>query len=256
MAYYDDETNILKDFRECRDEDLCPLDKKTTELLQRIQDEEAWHHSNRKSDPPPDFYSDKYTLMMEVMRVDDHAFINDKGGVINPHIQKENKTYKDIQDFLKKQGVHFSGDIIVNAPTNLSTEDDHSYDKYVANFRRVLEKHDSNYDLYTSNHEGYKLAYFILDESSPYMQVSSPDDKIAVVGKAVEARLHLPFLDKAFIDTLAASKADYFVWYMPYKHFKSKEMVRLPQAVIYSKDILGAITIQEYDRKLLSSIEI
>ena len=177
MAYYDDEINILKDFRECRNEDLCPLDKKTMELLQRIQNKEVWHHSNRKSDPPPDFYSDKYTLMMEVMRVDDHAFMNDKGRVINPHIQKENKTYKDIQGFLKKQGVHFSGDIIVNAPTNLPTEDDHSYDKYVANFRRVLEKHDSNYDLYTNNHEGYKLVYFILDESSPYMQVDNPNDK-------------------------------------------------------------------------------
>ncbi len=256
MAYYDDETNILKDFRECRDEDLCPLDKKTTELLQRIQDEKAWHHSNRKSDPPPDFYSDRYKLMMEVMRVDDHAFMNGKGKIINPHIKKENETYRDIRSFLNKHGVSFSGDIIVNTLTDLPTEEDHNYDKYVANFKRVIEKHNSSYDLYANNHKGYKLVYFILDESSPYMQVSSPDDKIAVVGKAVEARLHLPFLDKAFIDTLAASKADYFVWYMPYKHFKSKEMVRLPQAVIYSKDILGAITIQKYDRELLSSIEI
>ena len=256
MAYYDDEANIIKDFYDCKDEEIYLLNNNAEKLLQGIRDKESWCHSNRKSDPPPDFYSDRYKLMMEVMRVDDHAFMNSKGKIVNPHIKNENETYRDIRSFLNKQGVSFSGDIIVNTLTGLPTEEDHSYDKYVANFKRVIEKHNSSYDLYANNHKGYKLVYFILDESSPYMQVSNPSDKVATVGKAVKARLHLPFLDKDFIDILKISKADFFVWYMPYKHFNSKERIELPQAIIYSKDDWGKITVRKYNHKFMSSTEL
>ena len=37
-----------------------------------------WTYNAGKADPPPDFFFDKYQLMMEVMRVDDHAFVNEK----------------------------------------------------------------------------------------------------------------------------------------------------------------------------------
>ncbi|MBR3368655.1 hypothetical protein IKG45_02580 [Candidatus Saccharibacteria bacterium] len=255
MAYYDNEINIIKDFCDCKDENICLLNKNSKRLLQRIRNKDAWRHSNQKSDPPPDFYSDNYQLMMEVMRVDDHAFKDDKGKIINPHIQKENRTYKSIQNLFKKQGISFSGDIIVNTITDLPTEEDHSYSKYIKNFQRVLEKHNSSYSLYAKNHKNYELVYLILDESSQYIQVDNPSDKIVIAGKAVEARLHLSFLDKAFTDILKKSKADYFVWYMPYKHFNSKEIVKLPQVVIYSKDDLDVITTQKYNHSLMSSVE-
>lgn len=256
MAYYDNEINIINDFRDCRDEDICLLNKDSETLLQIIRDEETWHQSNGKADPPPDFYSNAHRLMMEVMRIDDHAYMGDNGKTINPHIRKENKTYKEIQRYLKEHNIAFSGDILVNTVTDLPTEEDHSYDKYTANFQRVLGKHDSSYELYVRNHNDYKLIYFILDESSPYMELDNQDDRLAVAGKTVKARVHLPFLDKSFISVLKNTKADYFVWYMPFKHFNSEEKVVLPQAVIYSKDDLKKIIVQKYKRTLMSSMEI
>ena len=50
---------------------------------------------------------------MEVMRVDDHVYINAKGKVINSHIKKENEAYKEIQKFVKDSNIYQHKKIIV-----------------------------------------------------------------------------------------------------------------------------------------------
>ena len=152
MAYYDREINIVNDLCECDNSEIFIFNDNDEEILQCVRKVEEWQCSSSKSDPPPDFYSNKYKLMMEVMRVDDHAYINAKGKVINPHIKKENETYKEIQKFVKDNNISFSGNIFVNTVTDLSTQEDHSYDKYLSNFKRVIDNHNSSYDLYKNNH--------------------------------------------------------------------------------------------------------
>ena len=51
------------------------IDKSLTGIISR----KKWINSSGKNDPPPDFYNDKKKLMMDVMRIDDHAYINKKG---------------------------------------------------------------------------------------------------------------------------------------------------------------------------------
>ena len=246
MAYYDSEINVINDFCECDNGEIYLLNSNNEKILQCVRKIEEWHCSSSKSDPPPDFYSDKYKLMMEVMRVDDHAYINAKGKVINSHIKKENETYKEMQKFVKDNNISFSGNIFVNTVTYLSTQEDHSYDKYLSNFKRVIDNHNSSYDLYKNNHVNYKLIYLILDESSSYMER---------VGDVIQARLHLFFFDKSFISILKKSKADYYIWFAPFKHFNSKEKVELPQVIIYSKEDLKKIKIIEYNNTSMHNVE-
>lgn len=40
---------------------------------------------------------------------------------------------------------------------------------YKKNFTRVLQKHDDSAELYRKNHPGFRLIYFIMDESSGYI---------------------------------------------------------------------------------------
>ena len=255
MAHYDNEINVINDFFSCKDSEIYLFNEKNEKILQNVRNFEEWNCSSSKSDPPPDFFSDKYKLMLEVMRVDDHAYINEKGKIINPHIKKENETYKEIQKFVRDNNILYSGDIIVNTVTDLPTQDDHSYDKYIVNFKRVIENHDSSYDLYKTNHKNHKLIYLILDESSSYMEKEGFNVNNSSVGDIVQAKLHLFFFDEKFVSVLKNSKADYFIWYAPFKHFDSKEKIELPQAVIYSKTDLKKINTIKYNINSMYSIE-
>ena len=138
MAYYDSEINVINDFCECDNGEIYLFNSNNEKILQCVRKIEEWQCSSSKSDPSPDFYSDKYRLMV-VMRVDDHVYINAKGKVINPHIKKENEAYKEIQKFVKDNNISFSGNIFVNTVTDLSTQEDHSYDKYLSNFKIVRD---------------------------------------------------------------------------------------------------------------------
>ena len=255
MAYYDDERKIIDSFCGCDDNEILLFSNKSEEIIQKIRDIKKWHCSSGKADPPPDFYSVVYGLMMEVMRIDDHAYTNRKGRTINPYLEKENKTYKEIKQLLADNGISFSGDIIVNTSTELPTSKDHSYDKYVANFQRVLNKHNSSNNLYRKNHGDCKLVFFILDESSPYMEIGRIREKVLSAGDIIQARPHLFFLDKRMVDVLKQSKADYYVWYAPYKHFDSLEGLELPKIIIYSKEDLVTIGTRNYINERMQSVE-
>ena len=77
----------------------------------------------------------------------------------------------------------------------------------------------------------------------------------ALVGDVIQARLHLFFFDKSFISILKKSKADYYIWFAPFKHFNSKEKVELPQVIIYSKEDFKKIKLIEYNNTSMHSVE-
>ena len=89
MNYFDKENKIIEWFQNVEPSSVYfPIE--TNELVsvfESIHDEEKWKcwiNNSRKSDPPPDFYCNELRLMMDVMRVDDHAYKNKKGKLINP----------------------------------------------------------------------------------------------------------------------------------------------------------------------------
>ena len=84
MNFYDDERMIIEDFQLVINSDVFfPFHSHgAVEAFKSVRNTKKWAnwtYNAGKADPPPDFFSDKYMLMMEVMRVDDHAFMNKKG---------------------------------------------------------------------------------------------------------------------------------------------------------------------------------
>ena len=262
MNYLDDENNIIQMLQCVLTSDIWLMteDNSEKEIIESLLLEDKfvnWHYSAGKADPPPDYYNDSLHVMMDVMRVDDHSHLSDKGKLINPTNIKESK----IQNELKKLGVlntfPNAKNIVVNAITDLPTDEDHNYNFYFASFSRVICKHLKSIPLYKENHPNYKTIFLVLDESSGYVQCENEDKKRAFINNQNgEARVHNCFLDFDFIQTLKDSDLDYLIWFCPYKWWSTNEAV-LPQVAILNINRINFIesSLKKYDSNLMISTE-
>lgn len=153
MNYFDKELNILEWFRIPIGEIMCfPFENETCKelYLSLIKDDwfKDWVESSGKADPPPDFYNPKIKMMMDVMRVDDHAYVNERGKIINPVNQRESKIRKELEKSSIMGLLSNDASIIINAVTDLPEREDHNYEFYYENFKRVIKKHIESIPLY------------------------------------------------------------------------------------------------------------
>ena len=178
-----------------------------------------WTDSSGKEDPPPDYYNNGLKLMMEVMRVDDNACIGKNGKSINPIRARESVLIKELNKNGFLDQLPPDGQVIVTADTKLPTEEDHNYVFYRDNFIRVIEKHKLNIPTYQQNHPGFKLIFFVFDESSMYMKLENGCSKKEFYENhdAFPALLHKWWCDEAFINVVISSKTDFLIWATPYK---------------------------------------
>lgn len=220
MNFFDDESKIVE-FLQGVELNKVFLSNDITvvkEIFASIHDAEEWKlwsNSSGKSDPPPDFYNDELKLMMDVMRIDDHAFENKNGKIVNPTNQQESIMQKEIRKSDILDSFPNVKNIIVNAITDLPTDEDHNYKFYYSNFERVLMKHNNQIDLYRTNHPGYETIFLVLDESSAYFEVESVMDDGVVKGQP-----HYWFWDSMFVNILKKLRIDYFIWYAPFKYYE------------------------------------
>ena len=216
-----------------------------------------WTASNGKDDPPPDFYCEKYKLMMEVMRVDDHTF-KKNGHYRNPTNEAESKIYNELKSNGIVNGVN-GNLVVVSAKSGLPTEQDHNYKWYLSNFERVIEKHNQKINSYKQNHPGYKCIFFIVDESSAYLVARSKNEipKEIIPGAPFYGKLHHHFFDDNFISCLSKTKADFIIWFSPYKHYNFASPIRrqLPKAFAYDVSKLKNFYSMKYDTNLIFQSE-
>ena len=216
-----------------------------------------WTDSSGKSDPPPDFYSDKYKLMMDVMRVNDHEKRGKKGKLYNPSMAHEQEMYMELEQAgIIKQFPNAK--VFLTGQTQLPTYEDHNYNLYLKCFNRVVSKHIDNIPLYKENHPGYKVIFLLFDESSAYFEANMNIDpmKQLIKGERMEGRPHFYFLDKAFLDAFTRKEIDYLFWFTPYKMFENiTPPIELPNLCVYdlSKEHEYCM---EYDVSKMSSVEI
>ena len=267
MNLYDNEEIILEFFRYVSTEEVLFLNhnKETEDIFEKIHSEDNWNYwinNSKKSDPPPDFFSNKFNLMMEVMRIDDHAHENAKGKIVNPTNQRESKLQKELKDngiFEAFPNIKYS---FVNAITDLATEDDHNYDYYLSNFKRSIEKHNAKVTNYKENHNNKKMIFFLLDESSAYFEATNDNRTHSrIAGTQTLGQPHFHFLDEKFIDTILKCDIDYFIWYSPYKILKSDiRTLSLPKICIV--DISSPLdddfvnVIKHYNKNKMISTEV
>lgn len=246
-------------FRDLSDEIFC-YNNTSKKIVKTILDDEKWKFwtpSNGKNDPPPDFYCDKYKLMMEIMRVDDHTF-KKNGHYRNPTNEAESRIYNELREKGIVNGVN-GNMVIVSAKSGLPTEQDHNYNWYLTNFERVIDKHNQKVNLYRRNHPGYKCIFFIVDESSSYLVARTTKDvpKEIVPGAPFFGKPHLHFLDDNFISCLSKTKADFIIWFSPYKHinFADSGMPQLPKVSVYEVSKLSKLETINYDKELVFQSE-
>lgn len=262
MNFFDDESKIIECLQDVKLNRVLPLNNSTAvrEIFASIHDTEEWKlwsDSSGKSDPPPDFYNDKLKLMMDVMRIDDHAFENKNGKIVNPTNQQESIIQKEIRKSGMLDSFPNVKDVIVTAVTDLSTYEDHNYKFYYSNFERVLMKHNNQIDLYEKNHPGYKTIFLVLDESSAYFEMEAKMDNGVLKGQ-----LHYWFCDNMFVNILKKLRIDYLIWCTPFKYYEvpqGEEKIDLPEVCIIDiKNIsqLKNFYLVSYDLGKIKSVEL
>lgn len=263
MQTFNDESMILDAFREVGTKEILPLGnflkcKWIHCALTGVLNRKEWINSSGKSDPPPDFYDNKHKLMMDVMRIDDHAYIDANGRIQNKTLQHEGELIKKInqpdRDDIK---------LYVVGDTKLPTNEDHNFERYYKNFERVFKEHEKKLDLYQTNHPGFKTIFFICDESSAYMEALNPNNvsKIRFEGEITAGRPHVFCLDKEFVKIIKESKVDYVIWYAPWKLLRHAQndkikILPLPQCAIYDVKNLTDKKLIEYNQELMISSEV
>lgn len=263
MLTFNDESMILDAFREVKTKEILPLGnflkcKWIHCALTGVFNRKEWIDSSGKNDPPPDFYDNKHKLMMDVMRIDDHAYIDEKGKVQNKTLQHEGELIKKInqpdRDDIK---------LFVVGDTKLPTNEDHNFERYYKNFERVFKEHENKLDLYQANHPGFKTIFFICDESCAYTEVSNIDDKNRERNEGSitpNCKPHLFCLDKKFVKIIKESKVDYVIWHAPWKllrHVKNNklEIFPLPKCAIFDIKNITDKKLIEYNHELMISVE-
>lgn len=263
MNFYDNEMHIIEDLRLHANFDVClyPYNKDTIDLANMVLKEDFeknWTNSSGKGDPPPDFYSDNLKLMMEVMRLDDHAYVDENGKIINPTIALESKRTKEVfnMEWYKKHTN--KPDIIVNASTGLPSNEDHNYKFYYQNFQRVVGHHINKIPIYKENHPEYKMVFLVFDESSLYGIAENDIEaqKEFKCGDILNIQIHSHILDKRFAEMLINSSVDYLIWFTPYKHAEfCGEEVNIPSITIIKIDELNKEEFIDYPESLVISTE-
>lgn len=261
MNYFDDELNILEWFQTSPEQYVYfPVQSETTTtLFNSLIDKEnfsQWVYSAGKSDPPPDFYNKEIEMMMDIMRIDDHGHLDENGKYTNPVNQRESKLRKNLNKFRFFSNFTDIKKIFINAVTDLPEFEDHNYKYYFDNFKRTIEKHIKSIPLYKSNHPGYKVVFFIFDESSGYVLAENERQAKSKIhqGECFYCSLYSHFADKRFAEVFLNSDIDYLVWYSPFKHFESN-MPEMPNICVFDIKKLSLQNFYDFQENLIMSTE-
>ena len=261
MNRYDKEINIINDFQELDTNEVFLFNNSITikKIFNSVYDKTKWKNwidSSSKKDLPPDFYNDKLKLMMDVMRIDDHAFEDSNGKIINPTNKRESQLLKEIANNSTslKQAIE-EGRVIINADSGLRGEKDHNYTFYYKNFERVIMNHLGKIDNYKKNHPGYKTIFFISDEASPYFMAIN-NYRPSEPGEIVYSIFHQWWRDYNMLKCLLDSELDYIIWFTPYKHFDSLEKIEPPFATVIDIKQIKKGNLIEYNVKNMYSAEV
>lgn len=191
---------------------------KCKSILHKIKKYKKWINSSGKDDSPPDFYSNKYHLMMDAMAINDVEYIKNNK-VIN---EQKKRQHILLQNYLGRDYRKIRDDITVYYNYDLS-RDKHSYENYKSSFKRIIEKHKDSIPLYKKNHHEYKLVFYLFDESVEYSEYKD--------GKSI---IHVCFNDRFFMDIIKKLDVDFVVWLSHVKYVeKNNKEIKIPRAAVY-----------------------
>lgn len=204
---------------------------------------EKWIDSSKNSAFPPDFYSTYFSLMMEVMTVNDVEREEKKGKDIvylDDEMRHYGKMKNKLVKYIRNNNLEekFKDLELVFFTTDANFE--HSYGNYIAYFRRVVLNHIGKIKEYRNNHPGMKLIFFIYDMSEYYQYKIIDEEK-----KEEYIMPHEWFTDERLLDIFRETDVDYLIWFTPYKRDDADP--KLPLAVVF--DLKKPFSTQHYEEK-------
>lgn len=128
--------------------------------------DDDWEDRSDKKSPPPDFVSAPNCIMMEVMMVDDRAFETEDHHIINKTKSSESDLYKQVKSDL---GLLNNPVFVAIGDSGLPYTEDHNYDRYLQNFKRIVNKHKMKIDLYQKNNPDCNRIISLFMTSPPRM---------------------------------------------------------------------------------------
>lgn len=233
MGKYDNEQNIIKDIQlDLSNKNVLLLNGNSFErkLLKYFRDIDSLIPHNAHSDPPPDYYSDKYKIMFDVMRVNDteiEYIKNNKIKYKNAKMSRERKMEKEALDLLKYLNISNDVEIICNSESDDINE--HSFENYKNNVTRVLSQHINKIPIWKPEHNDYYKGLLIFDETECCFNGSIKYVKDELYTFKYDASkplvIHEPWNDANFIQQAYQSHdLDFIVWYCPYKQYSAIAM--------------------------------
>lgn len=221
MFNFDDEKNILNLMlmylnNYMHDVHLFKGNSFERKILRFIRNVNSFTENNGHNCLPPDYYSDNFSCMFDVLRINDAEV---KKGY-NPIIAQERKTRKKFEKEELLNSRYFQ--VVFEAATS-GDINEHSFPQYKRQSKRVIQEHIDKIPLWTNAHP--KIQYkglLILDESGlcfegikahvkdDYFSFSFNRDRGLIV--------HETWNDAEFIQPIYASKLDFVIWFNPYKN--------------------------------------
>ncbi|MCJ0700918.1 hypothetical protein FRIG_07205 [Frigoribacterium faeni] len=194
----------------------------------------------------PDFEDKEGSLLLEVMRVDDH-----------PRPSKRDRSRERESEALRELeaiglDIHPDARFMAAVSSGLPTDQDHNYLAYVDHFRSTVLKHAGKADAYRAERPDCDLGFIVLDESTAYFESTETP---SLPGRG---RPHFWFTDSAFAEVAAQSAANCFIWLTPYKMLRDVRtgVFPLPEMTIIDVALLTMEEHVVYDERRMVSAEL
>lgn len=238
---------------------LLPESDELESILHVVLNEKAWIDNSGKGDPPPDFLCPSEHLMMEVTRIDDHAHPGRKPGkLVNPYKAEESRMRQELEENGVLESCPNVRELYLAPDTGLPSKEDHNYDFYLGEFRRVVGKHASQAASYRQNHPGNKLVLLIFDESTAYCRIAADNSGFndIVPGQVLRGWPHWFWMDRAFLKVVYSSGADYVIWCAPWKYARdgNGDIIPFPKACLFDLSC-RVVPEQDYPSNQMMSLE-
>lgn len=232
MNYFDNEENIIEHLQQTSHRDVLFVNRtldvqKFFSSLHNPKSFTNWINSSGKDVQPPDFYSDKYKYMLEVMRIDDYIIGRNSPNAL------ESLFISRVDEERRQNGlptIQESNIKLLYIP-DMSMASDNGCSIYIDNFKRIVQKHINKIKTYRKNHPGYKLGFLIFDESPGYLKVENKKIELKT-GEPVNGYCHFYFRDKNLVEIFMNADIDFVIWATPYKNMACNPFI-YPQVVVF-----------------------
>lgn len=185
-------------------------------IFRYVQNLDKFTENNGHDALPPDYYSNEFSCMFDVMRVNDSEIKKS----YNPVKIRERNAEKDLKESGLLDKINPNATVFVRSESDDVRE--HTMKNYKRNCNRVMSEHIKKLYIWGKEHPNIKhKGLLIFDETEcyfeGYVRYAFADQYKYMWDATKPLVLHKPWEDKSFIENAYNSDLDFIIWFCPYK---------------------------------------